>query len=56
MKPDAEYLKRLLSAFRNAPQPTTDIEEIKEAGVDYEEPVFEFHMSFSLMAVISRAR
>jgi hypothetical protein len=44
VKPDAEYLKRLLSAFRNAPKPTTDIEELKEAGIDYEEPVFEFHM------------
>ena len=44
VRPDAEYLKQLLSAFRNAPEPTTDIEELKEAGVDYEEPVFEFHM------------
>jgi len=44
VKPDAIYLKKLLSAFRNAPQPTTDIEELKESGIDYEEPVFEFHM------------
>lgn len=44
MKPNAEYLKELLGAFRNAPDPTTDIEELKEAGIDYEEPVFEFHM------------
>jgi len=41
MKPDAEYLKTLLGAFRNAPHPTTDIEELKEAGLDYEEPIFE---------------
>lgn len=44
VKPDAIYLKKLLSAFRNAPQPTTDVEELKESGVDYEERVFEFHM------------
>ena len=48
MKPDAEYLKTLLGAFRNAPDPTTDIEELKEAGIDYEEPIFEFHIESEL--------
>ncbi len=44
MRPDAEYLKILLGAFRNAPHPITDIEGLKETGTDYEEPIFEFHM------------
>jgi hypothetical protein len=44
MKPNADYLKTLLSAFRNAPNPTTDIEELRGAGIDYGEPIFEFHM------------
>ena len=44
MRPDVGYLKELMAAFRNAPNPTTDIEELKEAGIEYEEPAFEFHM------------
>lgn len=48
MKPDAEYLKTLLTAFRNARNPTTDITELKERGIDYEEPAFEFHMQLLL--------
>jgi len=41
MKPDPEYLKTLLTAFRDAPSPTTDIREIEDAGIDYNEPKFE---------------
>jgi hypothetical protein len=48
VRPDAEYLKNLLSAFRNAPDPTTDITELKEASIDYDEPAFEFHMHLLL--------
>lgn len=48
MKPDAEYLKNLLTAFRNAHNPTTDITELKEKGIDHEEPAFEFHMQLLL--------
>jgi hypothetical protein len=44
MKPDAEYLKRLLEAFEVAPRPYTDILQIKAAGLDYEADEFEFHM------------
>jgi hypothetical protein len=44
MKPDAEYPKTLLGAFRNAPHPATDIQELKEVGIDCTKPVFEFHM------------
>jgi len=48
VKPDAEYLKNLLTAFRNSPTPTTDIMNLKEAGIDYENPNFEFHMHLLL--------
>ena len=44
MKPDPDYLKRLLSAFRAAPHPATDIRELKQAGIDFEDPSFEFHL------------
>ena len=44
MKPDPEYLKQLLIAFRDAPNPTTDIMELAEAGLSRDDPKFEFHM------------
>jgi hypothetical protein len=44
MKPDAEYLKQLLTAFRDAPNPTTDIKELECAGLSLDDPKFEFHM------------
>jgi hypothetical protein len=45
MKPEADYLKKLLQAFRDAPEPTTNIQELKAAGLDYNhDPQFEFHL------------
>lgn len=44
MKPDPDYIKRLLVAFQDAPGPTTDVEELKQRGTPYEEPRFEFHL------------
>ncbi|HTR24438.1 MAG TPA: hypothetical protein VMI10_10670 [Terriglobales bacterium] len=44
MKPDLEYLKQLLTAFQSAPDPTIDIEDLKTAGLAYDDPKFEFHM------------
>jgi hypothetical protein len=44
MRPDPEYLKRLLTAFRDAPGPTTDIMELEKAGLSRDDPQFEFHM------------
>jgi hypothetical protein len=44
MKPDAEYLKQLLTAFQGAPNPTTDIRELEGAGLSIDDPKFEFHM------------
>ncbi|MGA2671952.1 MAG: hypothetical protein ABSE99_01880 [Terracidiphilus sp.] len=45
MKPDVDYLKKLLQAFRDATKPTTNIEELKMAGLDYkQDPQFEFHL------------
>jgi Hypothetical protein (DUF2513) len=44
MKADAEYLKSLLIAFRETPNLTTDINELREKGLSYEDPRFEFHM------------
>lgn len=44
MKPDVDYLKKILQAFRDAKEPTTNIDELKVAGLNYEEPNFEFHL------------
>jgi hypothetical protein len=44
MKPDAEYLKQLLTAFQGAPNPTTDIRELEGGGLSIDDPKFEFHM------------
>jgi hypothetical protein len=44
MKPDPEYLKQLLAAFQAAPNPTTDIRQLKAAGLSSDDPRFEFHM------------
>jgi hypothetical protein len=44
MKPDANYLKQLLTAFQGAPNPTTDIRELEGAGLSIDDPKFEFHM------------
>ena len=44
MKPDLDYMKKLLEAFKSAPEPTTDINRLKDAGLDYEDKQFEFHM------------
>lgn len=44
MRPDPDYIKRLLSAFQDAPGPTTDIKELEQQGIPYEEPEFDFHL------------
>jgi hypothetical protein len=44
MRPDPEYIKRLLLAFQDAPDPTTDIEELKQQGLSYEDAQFYFHL------------
>jgi len=44
MKPDPDYLKQLLATFQDAPEPTTDIRALADAGVSYEDPKFEFHL------------
>jgi len=46
MKPDAEYLFGLLTAFQNAPNGTADITELGQAGYSIEDPKFEFHMLY----------
>jgi hypothetical protein len=44
MKQDPEYLKQLLTAFRDAQNPTTDIRELDSKGLSIHDPRFEFHM------------
>jgi hypothetical protein len=44
VKPDPDYIKRLLLAFQDAPGPTTDIREFEQQGIPYEEPRFRFHL------------
>ena len=45
MKIDHEYLKGLLVAFEDSPEPTTDIQALADAGFNYEDPRFGFHMA-----------
>jgi hypothetical protein len=44
MKPDPEYTKKLLEAFEDSPDPTTDIDELQKLGLDYRTPEFYFHL------------
>ena len=46
MKTDHDYLKRLLEACQSSEKPTFDIEDLKHAGFDYNDPKFEFHMKY----------
>jgi len=45
MKIDHDYLKKLLEAGQASDKPTFDIEDLKVAGFDYNDPQFEFHMA-----------
>ncbi len=44
MRTNPDYTRKLLKAFLDASGPTTDIEELQAAGVDWDDPLFEFHM------------
>ncbi len=44
MRPNPDYLKRLLTAFQDATNPTTDIQELGAAGLPFDDPEFEFHL------------
>jgi len=44
VKIDQEYLKKLLEACQASEKPTFDIEDLKAAGLDYNDQQFEFHM------------
>src|ERR1035438_4738954 len=44
MKPDPEYTKKLLEAFEDSPDPTTNIDELQNLGLDYRTPEFYFHL------------
>jgi hypothetical protein len=44
VKIDQDYLKRLLEACQASEKPTFDIEDLKTAGFNREDPRFEFHM------------
>ena len=45
MKIDNDYLKKLLDACQSSVGPTFNILDLKEAGLDYEDSQFEFHMA-----------
>lgn len=44
MKIDHDYLKALLEACQASEKPTFDIDDLEAAGLDYNDPQFEFHM------------
>jgi hypothetical protein len=45
VKIDHDYMKKLLEACQASEKPTFDIEELKVAGLEYDDPNFEFHMA-----------
>lgn len=45
MRIDQEYLKGVLEAFEASHTPTTDIQELEQAGFSYQEDKFIFHLS-----------
>jgi hypothetical protein len=45
MKIDNDYLKTLLDTCQSSVGPTFNILDFEEAGLDYEDPQFEFHMA-----------
>jgi Hypothetical protein (DUF2513) len=44
MRPAPEYIKRLLTAFQDSPEPTTDIQELEQQGLSYQDRAFYFHL------------
>ena len=45
MKPDQDYLKKLLETCEAAPTPIFNIDELQAAGLNYDTDEFVFHMS-----------
>jgi len=43
MRPDPEYIKRLLTAFQDSPDPATDINELEKVGLSITTPELYFH-------------
>lgn len=44
MKPDPDYIKKILDAFREHSDPTMDISQLAELGLSYQMAEFYFHM------------
>jgi hypothetical protein len=56
MKIDQDYLRQILEALEDAPDPTTDILKLKDFGVDYETDIFLFHAELLLdQSLLERA-
>lgn len=43
MKPDLDYTKKLLDVFEGFKTPTYDVDDIRAAGIDIDDPAFFFH-------------
>lgn len=43
-KLDPDYIKKILTAFLDSPEPVTDIDELEKQGLSYESPEFYFHL------------
>lgn len=46
MKINQDYMKQLLHACQATEEPTFDIEDLRAAGLNYNDPQFAFHMSY----------
>jgi hypothetical protein len=44
VRPDPEYIKKLLGAFQDFPEPTMDIDDLEHCGLSYKTKEFYFHM------------
>lgn len=44
MKPDLDYMKKLLEAIEDSSAPTCDVLTVRAAGIDIDDPNFLFHL------------
>jgi hypothetical protein len=44
MREDLDYIKMLLEAFEAAPEPVVYVPQLKDAGLDFHDKKFAFHM------------
>jgi hypothetical protein len=44
MKPNPDYIKKLLDVFEEFPEPALDVQDIERAGIPFDDQEFYFHL------------